>query len=131
MTQWQVSVRQTFSGQFEWSAAYTHSRATTNAVVDANSPQPLQLVSNLVPLPWDVPNRVLAWAYLPLPWKNWAVSALADMRSGYPFSVRDEGGAVIGVVRIPTAIRCISTSIWPSSWMVTFHGYCRSAWRHR
>jgi hypothetical protein len=40
----------------------------------------------------------LAWAYLPLPWKNWAISTLADLRSGYLFSVRDEGGTVVGPV---------------------------------
>ena len=47
---------------------------------------------NLVPMPWDAPNRFLAWTYLPLPWKNWAISALADLRSGFPFSVRDPSG---------------------------------------
>jgi hypothetical protein len=118
----QVSVHQTFSGQFEWSAAYTHSRAITNAVVDANSAQPLQLVSGMIPLPWDVPNRVLAWAYLPLPWKNWAISAFADMRSGYPFSVRDETGVVAGGVdsyRYPLNFD-LNLAI---ERMVTFHGY--------
>jgi hypothetical protein len=118
----QISVHQTFSGQYEWSAAYTYSRSTTNAVVDANSPQPLQLVDNLIPLPWDVPNRLLAWAYLPLPWKNWAVSMLADMRSGYPFSVRDQTGVVIGEVdsyRYPLNFD-LNLAI---ERMVTFHGY--------
>ena len=38
----------------------------------------------------------MGWAYLPLPWKNWAVTALALARSGSPFSVRDQTGAVIG-----------------------------------
>jgi hypothetical protein len=118
----QISVHQTFSGQFEWSAAYTHSRAISNAVVDANSPQPLQLADGLVPLPWDVPNRALAWGYLPLPWKNWAVSVLADLRSGYPFSVRDESGAVIGEVdshRYPLNFD-LNVAI---ERMVTFRGY--------
>jgi hypothetical protein len=118
----QISVHQTFSGQFEWSAAYTHSRAISNAVVDANSPQPLQLVDNLIPLPWEVPNRVVAWAYLPLPWKNWAVSTLADLRSGYPFSVRDQTGVVIGEV---DSYRYPLNFDWNLALerMVTFHGY--------
>jgi hypothetical protein len=117
-----ISVHQTFSGQYEWSASYTYSRATTCAVVDSNSPEPLQLVNNLVPLPWDVPNRAVGWAYLPLPWKNWAVSALADMRSGYPFSVRDQTGVVIGAVdshRYPLNFD-LNFAI---ERMVTFHGY--------
>ena len=49
-------------------------------------------------MPWDAPNRVLAWGYLPLPWKHWAVSLLADMRTGFPFSVRDQNGLVVGPV---------------------------------
>ncbi len=36
--------------------------------------------------------------YLPLPWKNWAISVLADMRTGFPFSVRDPSGLVVGAV---------------------------------
>jgi len=94
----QISARQTFSGQFEWMASYTWSRALSNAVIDPNSAQPLQVIPNLVPLPWDAPNRFLAWTYLPLPWKNWAISALADLRTGFPFSVRDPSGVVIGAV---------------------------------
>jgi hypothetical protein len=93
-----LSVRQTFSGQFEWMAAYMHARAVSNGVLDPNTAQPLQVLPDLVPMPWDVPNRILGWAYLPLPWKNWAISALADMRSGFPFSVRDETGVIVGAV---------------------------------
>jgi hypothetical protein len=92
----QISARQTFSGQFEWMASYTWSRAISNAVIDPNSALPLQVLPNLVPMPWDAPNRFLAWTYLPLPWKNWAISALADMRTGFPFSVRDASGPVVG-----------------------------------
>jgi hypothetical protein len=93
-----ISVRQTLSGQYEWMAAYTHSRALSNAVLDPNTAEPLQVLPNFVPMPWDAPNRVLAWAYLPLPWKHWAISGLADMRTGFPFSVRDQSGLIVGAV---------------------------------
>jgi Carboxypeptidase regulatory-like domain len=92
----QISARQTFAGQYEWMASYTRSRSISNAVIDPNSAQPLQVLPNLVPMPWDAPNRFLAWTYLPLPWKNWAISALADLRTGFPFSVRAPNGLVIG-----------------------------------
>ncbi len=91
-----VSVRQTFSGQYEWMASYTHSRAVSNGVLDPNTAQPLQVLPDLVPMPWDTPNRILGWTYMPLPWKNWAISALADMRTGFPFSVRDQTGLIAG-----------------------------------
>jgi Carboxypeptidase regulatory-like domain/TonB-dependent Receptor Plug Domain len=93
-----ISVRQKLSGQFEWMASYTRSRAVSNAVLDPNTPQPLQVLADFVPMPWDTPNRFLAWGYLPLPWKNWAVSMFADLRTGFPFSVRDQTGLIVGAV---------------------------------
>jgi hypothetical protein len=93
-----LSVRQTLSGQYAWMASYTRSRSLSNAVLDPNSPEPLQVLPNFVPMPWDAPNRILGWGYLPLPWKNWAISALGDMRTGFPFSVRNQTGLVIGAV---------------------------------
>ena len=93
-----ISVRQTLSGQYEWTASYTRSRAVSNAVLDPNAAQPLQVLANFVPMPWDAPNRILAWGYLPLPWKNWAISVFADMRSGFPFSARDQTGLIAGPV---------------------------------
>ncbi len=92
-----VSVRQTFSGQYEWMLSYIYSRTLSNAVLD-DSNQPLQVTPTLQPVPWDAPHRVLGWAYLPLPWRNWAVSVLANARSGFPFSVVDQTGLIVGGV---------------------------------
>ncbi len=93
-----VTVHQTFSGQHEWMASYTRSRAQSNAVLDANTLVPLQVLPSLVPMPWDAPNRILAWAYLPLPWKNWSLAALADARTGFPFSIQQQTGVIAGGV---------------------------------
>ena len=93
-----LSVRQTFTGQYEWMASFVHSRVLSNAVLDINSADPIQVVGNLNPAPWDTPNRALAWGYVPLPWKNWAVAVLADARGGFPFSVQDDTGRIIGPV---------------------------------
>lgn len=94
----QISVRQSLTGQHEWMASYTRSRALSNAVLDPSTSIPLQILSNLVPMPWDAPDRFLGWAYLGLPWKNWSIAALADLRTGYPFSIRDQTGLVSGAV---------------------------------
>jgi hypothetical protein len=118
----QFSARQTLSGQFEWMASYTWSRAMSNAVIDPNSPQPLQTLPYLAPMPWDAPHRFLGWTYLPLPWKNWAISALADLRTGFPFSIRQQDGLVIGPVdsyRYPLDFN-LNLAI---ERMVTFRGY--------
>ncbi len=117
-----ISIRQTLSGQYEWMASYTRSRALSNAVLDPNTVQPLQVLPNLVPMPWDAPNRVLAWGYLPLPWKNWAISALGDLRTGFPFSARQANGLIVGAVdsyRYPLNFD-LNIAI---ERMITFHGY--------
>ena len=92
----QISARKTFGGQYEWFGCYIHSSATSNAVLDVSVDQVLHVADNYGPMPWDAPNRILSWAYLPLPFKNWAISVLADGRSGFPYSIQDEKGNILG-----------------------------------
>jgi hypothetical protein len=33
-----------------------------------------------------------------MPWKDWAIAVLADARTGFPFSIQDEAGRVVGSV---------------------------------
>jgi hypothetical protein len=99
----EFAIRQNVGAQFEWMASYTFSRAQSNAVYDLSVDQPLSVSSNLGRLPWDSPHRLLSWGYLPvvgvpLMRKNWAISYLLDMRTGFPFSVQDETGRVTGEV---------------------------------
>ncbi len=118
----QISVHETLSGQYEWMASYTRSRAQSNAVLDFNAAEPLQVLPNMVPMPWDSPNRMLGWAYLPLPLKSWSLVVLADARTGFPFSVQQQAGMVSGGVdshRYPFNLD-LNLAI---ERMVTFHGY--------
>jgi hypothetical protein len=94
----QFSVRQHLRGQYEWALTYTRSRALSNALLDYNTSESFQILPSLVPMPWDAPNRLLGYAYLPLPRKNWAVAILADARSGFPFSIEDQTGLISGPV---------------------------------
>lgn len=98
----QIAAHQTFSGQYEWMLSYTRSQALSNAVLNANSAEPLQILPGMVPMPWDSPNRFLGWAYLPVPFqkkeKKWSIAALVDARSGFPFSVQQQTGLVSGAV---------------------------------
>ena len=94
----QIGIRQTLSGQHEWMASYTRSRAVSNALLDPSTSVPLQVLPAQVPMPWDAPNRFIGWAYLGLPWKNWSIAGLADLRSGFPFSIRNPRGMVSGTV---------------------------------
>ena len=92
------TVRQSFGDQYGWMASYTRSRDVSNAVLDINVDQPLQVVNNFGRMPWDAPNRILGWAYFPTPWKNWAIATLADYRTGFPFAVTNDAGVVVGPV---------------------------------
>jgi len=94
----QVSLRQNLGGQFEWFASYTRSRATSNAVLDIKVDQVTQVLDNYGPMPCDAPDRFLAWAYMPLPLKNWFASVLCDARTGFPYSIVDQTGLVQGAV---------------------------------
>jgi hypothetical protein len=92
----EVRLHQPFGKKYEWMASYTRSRASSNAVVDASVDQPTLISNDVGRLPWDAPNRFLSWGYLPTPFRNWAVAYLFETRSGFPFSVVDPIGRVVG-----------------------------------
>ena len=94
----EVAVRQNFGGQYEWMASYTRSRAISNAVLDQSIDQILRTAENFGSLPWDSPNRLLSWGYLPMPLKNWSMAYLFETRSGFPFSVQRDNGQIVGAV---------------------------------
>jgi hypothetical protein len=93
-----ITLRQAFRKQYEWMASYTRSRALSNAVVDINVDTPVIVTGNVGRTPWDVPNRFLSWGYLPAWSRNWAIAYLLETRNGFPFSVQDETGRVVGAL---------------------------------
>ena len=90
----EVSARQTLRRQYGWMASYTRSRAASNAVLEIDIADPIRLLANVGPMPWDSPHRFVGWAYLPLPWKNWAVAGMVEARTGFPYSVQNAGFTV-------------------------------------
>ena len=94
----EVSVHQRFRKEYEWTASYTRSRAFSNSVVDLAVDSPVWITDNVGRMPWDTPNRILGWAYLPTPWTDWAISCFVDARNGFPFSVQTDQGVTIGEV---------------------------------
>ena len=94
----EVALRQNFHKQYEWMASYTRSRATSNSVMDLSVDQILRAADNLGRLPWDSPNRLLSWGFLPTPSKKWSVAYLLETRSGFPFSVQRDTGQIVGQV---------------------------------
>jgi hypothetical protein len=94
----EFALHQPLRGQHEWVLSYIRSSAQSKAVVERSIDQPLQITSNAGPLPWDTPNRVVSWGYLPTPYKVWSIAYLAEWRTGFPFSVQDQAGRLIGSI---------------------------------
>ena len=92
----EVSLRQSLRGRFQWMVSYTRSRAESNAVIEQTVDQPLSVSANTGPLPWDAPNRLLSWGYLPTWSKSWSVAYMLDWHTGLPFSIQDPYGQLVG-----------------------------------
>jgi Carboxypeptidase regulatory-like domain len=102
-----VSLRHTFAGKYEWFAGYTRSSAWSNAAVTYSLENPIFGPQGVGPMAWDNPNRFHTWGWAPLPNRilphalkfithNTAVAYLVEYRTGYPFSVVNEQGFMVG-----------------------------------
>jgi len=134
----EFTLRRTFLSRYQWFASYTRSEARANAVIDYSVDNPILAPQAGGPLPWDAPNRFLAWGWAPIE-KSWFprflrpivgetdIQLLMDLRTGFPFSVANEMGNLVG---LPDSRR------FPDSAVVNialerrfpFHGYLW-AWR--
>ena len=102
-----ISLRHTFAGKYEWFAGYTRSSARSNAAVDYSLENPIFGPQGAGPVPWDAPNRFHTWGWAPLPnrilphalkfvTRNTSLAYLVEYRTGFPFSVVDEQGFMVG-----------------------------------
>ena len=98
----EIDARRLFASGYTLFGAYTHSSAHTNAALDY-----MPALSPLGPqqsgaLPWDVPNRVLSWGWLPfdLPWfkKRWDFVYAYEWHDGEPITSVDAAQRVVGAV---------------------------------
>ena len=92
----EITFHQPLGSLYEWFASYTRSRALSNAVLNLTVDQTALVPNNVGRLPWDSPNRFLSWGYLPTPRKNWAIAYLFETRDGFPFSIQQVDGTVVG-----------------------------------
>jgi hypothetical protein len=103
----EFAVRRTFLARYQWFASYTRSEARSNAVVAYNIENPILSPQSGGPLTWDAPNRFLMWGWAPVE-KKWFprllrpvvgdtdFQLLTDFRTGFPFSVINEMGSLVG-----------------------------------
>jgi hypothetical protein len=96
----ELDMSRSFANGYRLFGAYTHSSARTNAALDY-----VPTVSVLGPqqsgaLPWEVPNRVVSWGWLPLLLprlkRSWDFVYTLDWHTGFPFSAMNDNQQVVG-----------------------------------
>jgi hypothetical protein len=102
-----INLRRTFAGKFEWFAGYTRSRSRTSADVEYSLENPIFALQMPGALPWDAPNRFHMWGWAPVPAtilpqrlrfasRNVTAAYLVEYRTGFPFNVVDQQGFLVG-----------------------------------
>ncbi len=96
----ELEMSRTFANGYRLFAAYTHSSAVTNAALDYVPTVSLLGPQQSGPLPWDVPNRVISWGWLPLLLprfkRSWDFVYTLDWHTGFPFSAVNDNQQVVG-----------------------------------
>jgi hypothetical protein len=92
-----LTLRHNFSGDYVLFAAYTHSLAYTNAALEYSPTDGYLGPQQPGPLPWNVPNRVISWGWLPVPRvKRWDFVYTLDWHTGLPFTAINANHVVVG-----------------------------------
>ncbi|HEY2472608.1 MAG TPA: TonB-dependent receptor [Terracidiphilus sp.] len=96
----EVDLRHTFAHGYTLFGAYAHSSAHTNSAIDYVPTISMLGPQQGGPFPWDSPNRILSWGWLPfdVPWfrKNWDFVYTLDWRTGFPWTSVDVNDLVVG-----------------------------------
>jgi len=91
----QLTLRRAFRRNYAILAAYTRSRAHSNAVLENSIDNPVFGLQAGGPLPWDAPNHFISWGWMALVKKFDFVYSF-DWRSGFPFSAVDQQQRFVG-----------------------------------
>jgi hypothetical protein len=96
----EIEARRTFTNGYTLFASYTRSSATTNAALDYNPTVSLLGPQQSGPLPWNTPNRLISWGWLPLPLpklkKSWDFVYTTTWQTGFPYVSIDANHQVVG-----------------------------------
>jgi len=118
----QLSGRRHFHGDYNLYAAYTHSYAHSNAVVNYSLNNPIFSPQMGGPLPWDIPHRFISWGWFPTPFKRIDLVYSVDCHTGFPWTAVNQNRQIVGLPysqRFPTYL-----SLNPGlEWRFTFRGY--------
>jgi len=96
----EIEARRTFAHGYTLFGAYAHSSARTSAAIDYVPTISYLGPQQSGPLPWDTPNRVLSWGWVPflVPGfkKHWDFVYTWDWRTGFPYTAINSGYEVAG-----------------------------------
>lgn len=81
-----ISLRHTFANIYPLMLSYTRSSASSNALLDNSVDIPVLGTLQGGALPWDAPNRIVGWGWLPFV-KKCTVGYSMEWRDGFPFPV--------------------------------------------
>ena len=96
----EFDVRRTFRDGYTLFASYTRSAANTNAAIDYTPTLSPIGPQQPGPLPWDAPNRLISWGWLPIPitrlHHNWDLVYSMLWQTGFPYTSIDANHHVVG-----------------------------------
>ena len=96
----EFNARHTFANGYTLFASYTRSSARTNAALDYVPTISLLGSQQSGPLPWETPNRLISWGWLPLLLpklkRSWDFVYTMTWQSGFPFTTINENYEVVG-----------------------------------
>lgn len=96
----EIDARRTFRDGYTLFAAYTRSSARTNTAIDYTPTLSPIGPQQPGPLPWDTPNRLISWGWLPIPIKslhhNWDFVYTMLWQTGFPYTSIDATHIIAG-----------------------------------
>jgi TonB dependent receptor-like, beta-barrel len=90
-----VSARKAFANGHQVFVAYTRSAARSNSVVDFSLENPVFGPQAAGALPWDCPNRLISWGWLPLR-HRFEMGYWVEWRDGFPFGAVNQNQQRVG-----------------------------------
>jgi hypothetical protein len=92
-----ISLRHTFSHGYTLFGAYTRSSARTDNVLEYFPTISILGPQGSGPLPWDTPNRLISWGWLPVPiTKKIDFVYTVEWHTGFPFNAVNANRELVG-----------------------------------
>ena len=94
----QMTLRRDFRNSHALLFSYARSSARTNRALEFTLDNPIfgQQVGG--PLPWDAPDRIISWGWLPMPWfKRTDFAYSLEWRTGFPFNIVNAQQQLVGL----------------------------------